>query len=162
MLIKAIGVSISIAAAVGSMAVSGLVLLTVISVFWRYILNRPIFGIGDLSTMALVVIVGAAIPYGASRNAHVSVDIIPSIFGDRVTKWTDVFQALISAVFVSVSAYALLTEGGCGFACGNYTDNLSISHVPFYYVLATGFSVYALTLVSEFPARVKRALSKSL
>ncbi len=38
-----------------------LVGLTVVSVFWRYLLNDPIFGITDLSRMSLAVIVAGAL-----------------------------------------------------------------------------------------------------
>ena len=42
---------------IGGTTVVVLVALTVVSVFWRYVLSDPIFGITDLSRMVLAVII---------------------------------------------------------------------------------------------------------
>ena len=42
-------------------ALAVLVGFTVVAVFWRYALNDPIFGVEDVSTMALTIVVSAAI-----------------------------------------------------------------------------------------------------
>ena len=65
-------------AIVGGLAIIALMLITVVAVFSRYILNDPIFGIEDVSTMALTIVVGAAVAYGAQHQVHVSVNIITS------------------------------------------------------------------------------------
>ena len=44
----------------GGLALGVLGAVTGVSVFWRYVLNDPIFGIEDVSTMALTVVVAGA------------------------------------------------------------------------------------------------------
>ena len=61
---------------IGAISIIALMSVTVVAVFWRYILNSPIFGIEDISTMTLTVVVAASVAYAAYQNAHVSVNVI--------------------------------------------------------------------------------------
>ena len=130
-------------AVVGSAAVIVLVAVTVVAVFWRYIHNDPIFGIEDLSTMALTVVVAGSIAYGATRGAHVNVNVIGYVAGRAVTRWTDVAVRLLGIATIGFAAYALAVKGSCGIRCGSFTANLFIVHQPFYYALALGMAFYA-------------------
>ncbi len=51
----------SVLAVVGGAMTVFLVVLTVIAVFFRYVLNNPIFGVDDLSQVALSVINGRVV-----------------------------------------------------------------------------------------------------
>ena len=53
----------------GGIAAAGLVIVTVVAVFSRYILGDPIFGIDDVSTMLLSAVVSGSILYGAKVGA---------------------------------------------------------------------------------------------
>ena len=144
---KRLGHLAKLLAVVGGMAIVALMSITVVGVFWRYILNDPIFGIEDVSTMVLTVVVGAAVAYGAHHHAHVSVNIITSFFGRKVTRVTDLVARFLGLGIVSVAAYGLFTKGSCGLPCGAITNNLSIVHTPFYYFLGVGMTSYALLLL---------------
>ena len=136
----------------GAAAVVILVVVTVVAVFWRYVLNDPIFGIEDLSTMALTVVVAGAIAYGATRGAHVSVNVISYFVGRSVTRWTDLAVRLLGTATMGFAAYALAVKGSCGFECGAFTANLFIIHMPFYYTLSLGIAFYALLLAAHLIA----------
>lgn len=129
-----------------------LVGLTVVAVVWRYLLGDPIFGVGDLSRMTLAVVVAGAIAYGARRGAHVHVDVLQMVGGRRVTRYTDVPVRLIGIAVTLTAAYALYEASLCGFACGEFTDNLGIIHTPFYRLLAAGMALYGLILLCELLA----------
>ena len=131
----------------GGLAIIALMSITVVAVFWRYILNDPIFGIEDVSTMVLTVVVGAAVAYGAQHQAHVSVNIITVFFGRKVTRITDLLVRVSGLVIIAIAAYGLFSKGGCGLPCGAITNNLSIVHTPFYYFLGVGMAFYALLLL---------------
>jgi TRAP-type C4-dicarboxylate transport system permease small subunit len=136
-------------AILGGLTAVALVCVTVISVFWRYILDDPIFGVDDLSRMMLAVVVAGSIGYGARTGAHVYVDILSLVGGDRVTRVTDVIVRIIGAGVVAAATWALWLESLCGFECGEFTDNLGIIHTPFYRLLAAGMAVYCGILVLE-------------
>ena len=133
-------------AVLGGASVFFLVGVTMTAVFARYVLNDPIYGIEDLSSMGLTVVVAGAVAYGAGKGSHVSVNVIGMVAGRETTRYTDVLARLLGIGIVSVATYALFTKGSCGLACGDITNNLSILHRPFYYLLGVAMASYALLL----------------
>ena len=130
-------------AVAGGIALLVMVATVVVAVVARYMLNEPIFGAADISTMALVVVVASAIVYGAWDNAHVAVDAIDSIAPKRATRATDVVARLLGAATAAMVAFALFRQGPCGAACGATTPSLLIVHTPFYYALGAAFAAVA-------------------
>jgi TRAP-type C4-dicarboxylate transport system permease small subunit len=144
---KQLGRIAGLLAVFGGISIVALMVITMVGVFWRYVLNNPIFGIEDVSTMALTVVVAASVAYGAHHQSHVSVNIITMVAGRRVTRFTDVLARGLGFAMLSVATYALFKKGGCGLPCGAITNNLSIVHTPYYYVLALAIGSYALLLL---------------
>ena len=136
-------------ALVGGLAIFGLVGVTIVGVFSRYVLNDPIFGIDDLSQVGLSLVVAGSIAYGGRAGAHVHVDVLHMIGGRRVTRYTDVLARAIGVFVVGLTAYALIRQGMCGTRCGHFTANLAIPHLPFYMVLAVSMAIYAAILALE-------------
>ncbi len=133
-------------AVLGSIALLGLTLITVVAVFWRYVLNDPIFGLEDVSSMSMTVVVAAAVAFGAYHGAHVNVSVIKFFAGRAITRFTDALARSIGFVIVGIATYAVFTKGTCGLECGAITNNLSIVHTPFYFVLGFALLAYALLL----------------
>lgn len=129
-----------------------LVLTTVIAVVGRYVFGQPIFGIEDVSRVLLTFVVAGSIAYGARRGAHVHVDVISMTAGRKVLFVTDTIARLIGIVVVLFTAYALFSKGLCGKACGYFTPNLSIPHLPFYIALSLSMALYGLLLLVDLIA----------
>ena len=146
---KQLGRLAGLFAIAGGIALVGLMGITVVAVFARYVMNDPIFGIEDLSSMTLTVVVAAAVAYGAYHNVHVSVSVIKMFAGRRVTRVTDLIVRFLSLAFISIAAYAMFTKGACGLPCGQITNNLSIVHTPFYYSIGLALAFYALLLAFQ-------------
>ena len=70
---------------IGSLTMVILVCVTGVAVFFRYVVNDPIFGVYDVSEMILLVTVACSIAYGGRRGAHVAVDILGMLGGRRIT-----------------------------------------------------------------------------
>ena len=130
----------------GGIALFILMGVTVISVFWRYVLRDHIFGIEDISTMSLSIIVAASVAYGAIHSAHVSVGVVTSFGGRKLTRVTDAFARIAGICITTYAAIGLVEKGSCGMPCGAITPNLTILHTPFYYTLAFAMIVYAAFL----------------
>lgn len=146
---KGLGLLSGLLAFFGSIFLVFLVAVTVVAVFARYFLNDPIFGIEDVSSMVLTVVVAASIAYGARHGAHVSVNVVGLFAGRRVTRLTDILVRVFGAIVVGGAAYALFVKGSCGFRCGAFTPNIEIMHQPFYYALSIAMALYALQLVAH-------------
>ncbi len=135
-------------AIVGALGVTALMLITLVGVFWRYALNNPIFGIGDLSVMTLTIVAACAVAYGATKQAHVSVNVITFFFGRRVTRFTDVAMRLAAVFITGLASYALFTKA-CGFEKACITENLSLEHRNFYRFLGLGMAFYTFIFASH-------------
>ena len=120
-----------------------LLAVTVIAVFWRYVLNAPIFGIEDLSIVALTVVAAGSVAYGGREGAHVSIDLLGRFLDRGLIRITDAFMRAATAGISFLAAYALVVKA-CGFEKACITSNLSIEHRPFYYVLAAALALYGL------------------
>ncbi len=146
---KALGQLAGVFAIAGALALTVLAIVTGVSVFYRYVLRAPIFGIEDVTTMSLTVVVAASIAWAAVHRGHVSVNIITMAFGRSVTRVTDVLARLVSCAMMAFAGYALFSKGACGFECGAMTSNLGIIHTPFYYTLACAMCLYAGLLAMQ-------------
>ena len=66
-------------AVVGSLGIVILLGVTVVAVFWRYMLNAPIFGIEDISIVTLTLVAAGSVAYGARHGAHVAINLISGL-----------------------------------------------------------------------------------
>ncbi|MGI9390668.1 MAG: TRAP transporter small permease [Boseongicola sp.] len=129
----------------GALGIVTLLGVTVTAVFWRYALNAPIFGIEDVSIVALTIVAAASVAYGGLRHAHVSINLITRIAGRQTTRVTDAVTRVLTAAICFLATYALVVKA-CGMAKACITSNLSIEHRPFYYVLAVGMALVGLQI----------------
>lgn len=142
-------------ARVGSVTMVALVVLTGVGVFFRYVVNDPINGLGDILSLTLSVTVACSLAYGGRVGAHVAVDVLGMVGGRKVTRWTDTLVRVLGIFIICFAVYALIKNGLCGILCGYLTPSLAIPHAPFYYFLAFGLSVYAVVLLAELIAGLR-------
>lgn len=145
---KQLGRLTGLFALVGSVGVFGLMVIIIIGVFWRYVLEDPIFGIDDLSKLILSTVAAAAVVYGARNNAHVSVNVIDMFCGRRVTRITDAIMRTLAVAILAAASYALFTKA-CGMEEACITENLSVEHEPFYYILSAAIALYSLHILTQ-------------
>jgi len=136
-------------AVAAGLAVVILVLTTVVAVVGRYVFGQPIFGIEDISRVLLAFVVAGSIAYGAKRGAHVHVDVISIQAGPKLLLVTDTIARLVGILVAFFTAYALFSKGLCGRACGYFTPNLSIPHMPFYFALSLSMALFGLILLVD-------------
>ena len=130
----------------GALAITGLMAITVVAVFWRYGLNNPIFGIEDLSVITLTIVAAAAVAHGGRTGAHVSVNLIGYVFGRKVTRYTDAVMRVLTVAICALAVYALFTKA-CGMEKACITGNFSIIHRPYYYVLGLAMAIYCAQML---------------
>ena len=136
---------------IGGMAIVALMSITVVAVFFRYVMNDPIFGIEDLSIIALTVVAGASVAYGGRHGAHVSVDVIS--FGKRpaLMRVTDTVMRVLALGILGLATWSLFAKA-CGMEKACITGNFSIEHRPYYYFLGVCLGVYTLQVLVELLA----------
>lgn len=145
---KQVGRVAGLLAVLGGVGIIGLVGITIVAVIWRYGLNDPIFGVSDLSVVTLTIVAGAAVAFGARKNAHVSVNIISFVAARRVSRWTDAIMRTLTVAIAGLATYGLFAKA-CGFEKACITNNFSIEHWPFYYFLGVSMAVYTLHVLMQ-------------
>ena len=145
---KQLGRAAGLLAWIGAAGIAALMVVTAVAVFWRYALNDPIFGIEDLSIIALTLVAGGAVAYGGRRRSHVSVDILSNFAGRSITRYTDALMRLLALGILGLATWALFDKA-CGIEKACVTSNFSVEHRPFYYFLGVCIGVYALQILLE-------------
>ena len=109
-------------------------MVTVVDVFGRYVLHRPLPGAAELIEIMMALLVYIALPVVSQRNAHVSVGLIASALPPRAIAVTDVLVRLLCAAVLAVIAWRLWVYAGK--LTRDVTEYLRIPQSPLVYVLS--------------------------
>jgi len=140
-----------IMAYVASVALVGMMMLTVADVCGRYIFSKPIKGTWELVGFLLVAAGSLGLGYCQVRKGHIRVDFLLQYFPEKV-------RAILSALanFLGFAAFSLLcwrcvlyAQYYLSLTRGNATDTLHIPLYPFVLVLAVGTGMLALVLLFD-------------
>ncbi len=133
----------------GGLVLVALMAVTIVDVFYRYVLNAPIYGSNDVSVVLLVLIVAFSIAYGGRTGAHVSVEVFTRLFNRSIDRIVSVFIRLIGAAAMTLATWQLYLAGGIATDLAEGTQDLAIPFEPFYYALGVGIGLYAVILIME-------------
>lgn len=141
-----------IMAYVASVALFGMMMITVADVCGRYIFNKPIKGTWELVGFMLVAAGSWGLGYCQVKKGHIRVDFILQRFPEKVR---EIITTL--ANFLGFAAFTLLcwrcvvyTQYYLSITRGNATDTLHIPIFPFVLILAIGTGMLALVLLFDF------------
>ena len=133
----------------GGIVLTALMIVIIVDVTGRYLLNWPLFGALDLSTVLLVLVVACAIGYGGRTGAHVTADMVSTLVGPRFEFYSGVAIKIAATAIVSVWSWRLFVTGNVARRLGESTQLLNIPFEPVYKALSFGVGIYALVLAIE-------------
>ena len=133
----------------GGIVLTALMIVIIVDVTGRYLLNWPLFGALDLSTVLLVLVVACAIGYGGRTGAHVTADMVSTLVGPRFEFYSGVAIKIAATAIVSVWSWRLFVTGNVARRLGESTQLLNIPFEPVYKALSFGAGIYALVLAIE-------------
>lgn len=148
------GVLRPLALYLGGTILIGLAGLIVVAVGFRYLLNAPIFGAGDIAQLLLLAIVTFSVAQSGRTGGQVAVEILGTVMGPRVTRWTDAIVNSLGAIMMVILTLQLFDNGQSAADYGEASSSLVIPFGPFYMLLAVGMALYALVLILEALAHV--------
>lgn len=122
-----------------------MMMLTVVDVFFRYVLNAPLTGAIELSELLMVVLVFPALGWIAIERRHIRVDLLVSTWPKRVQ-----FIVEIITLLLALGTYAYITWQSIleSRQVEMTTSLLSIPEAPFHWVMTGGFFVLCLAIIS--------------
>jgi TRAP-type C4-dicarboxylate transport system permease small subunit len=135
-------VAASVGSALGTLAgvvLAGIMMVTVIDVFGRYVLNRPLPGSTELTEVMMAILIYAGLPVVSERSAHVSVDLFSSATPAAVSRIRDAIVRLVCAVVLAIVSWRLWAYAEQIRASKDVTEYLRLPQAPF----AFGMSVLA-------------------
>jgi TRAP-type C4-dicarboxylate transport system permease small subunit len=122
-----------------------MMMLTVVDVFFRYILNAPLTGAIEVSELLMVVLVFPALGWIAIERGHIKVDLLVSRWPKRVQMIVEIITLILSlGTYAYITWQSLLESRNVDMT----TSLLSIPEAPFHWVMTAGFLMLCLAILS--------------
>ena len=123
-----------------------MVFMTFLDVFMRYIFNRPMQGIFEITAMLMPLVVFSSVAYTQCTKSHISMDLLTGKLKDDQKNVLEFATGVWSLAVCLLSAYA-----SCVYAFNTkliiLTLNLSVK--PFVLFVSFGFALLALVIVVD-------------
>jgi TRAP-type C4-dicarboxylate transport system permease small subunit len=134
---------------IGYVSLSGMILLTTVNVFGRYVLKKPLLGEYDMVELGMAIFGGVAMLMAAIKRHHVSVDVLLV----RFSKHTQATLGRIAS-FVGFGTWGLLAsltllDGVESLENGSVSATLQIPQGPFEIALSICLYLFCLTLLIQ-------------
>jgi TRAP-type C4-dicarboxylate transport system permease small subunit len=122
-----------------------MMMLTVVDVFFRYILNAPLTGAIEMSELLMVVLVFPALGWIAIERGHIRVDLVVALLSRRVGLIVEII-----ILFLTLGTYGYITWQSIleSRQADMTTSLLNIPEAPFHWVMTGGFLMLCLAIVS--------------
>lgn len=132
-----------------------LMFLTVVDVWGRYVLNRPLAGVLELTEYLMIPIVYFSLPWCAAKSGNVRVEIFIEKMGVKKRRILDSAGYILSLCII-----ALLALEGCATFLRvikerKASDILEIPAWPFYLCLVIGLILLGVTLFRQLAGTVR-------
>lgn len=127
--------------------------LTVADITGRNVLNNPVSGTVEVTSMLLVVVVFLAVARSEDMGDHITIDLIYERVGERAKKFLDIFSDGLTVVIVGLISYQLYQFSLRNQASGAETPVLDWPLWPFVLVGSVGAALYALSTTMRIVLR---------
>jgi TRAP-type C4-dicarboxylate transport system permease small subunit len=111
---------------IAALALFGLMIITCIDVFGRYLFNSPLLGTTELTEMGLGIIIFASFPIISWHNEHIVVDMLDRFTPPLVHCVRTVLLNLVMATAFYFLGQRIMTLGNRSLSYGEETEYLSI------------------------------------
>ena len=122
-----------------------MMLLTTVDVIGRKFLGHSVHGSLELTELAMLVLIFAALPVATLAGQQIFFDLFDSWLPRRARRWQRVVGHLLSVGFLAAAAWFVLGKAGNTKAMGDITAQLAIPVAPFQYAAAV--LIFATALV---------------
>ena len=143
-ILKKLGFFSSALSYVGAISLFIMMALTAADVVGRYIFNKPITGVFEITEFLVLILIFSFIGFTQAEKSHVSVDLLLMRFPKKFRRVVEFFNHLICLVMMAIITYMGLLKALELKAVGEATPNLQIPDYPFVFFLVLGCAVMCL------------------
>ena len=133
--------------------IAGVFLVAMVGLTCADILSRllwvPILGSVELVALFGSVVTAFALGYTQLRRGHIWVDVLVSLFPDRVKRGLNIINCLVCMGFFAIVAWRITVWSTTLVRTGELTETLRIIYYPFSYAVALGCAVLCLVFLAD-------------
>jgi len=134
--------------------------LTFLDVCLRYILNKPILGVYDITRVTLIVTVACAFGYTQMIRGNMAIDFLLLKLGQRHRAIVgSVYDGIALCLFLVITVQAF-RQGNALRMTGDATETVLIPYYPFVYLIAFNMGVVCLILLLQLVKSLGEAREK--
>lgn len=146
---------------IGGLAVTIMMLLTVVDVIGRY-LKHPIFGSVELMGFLAAIVVATALPYTYKGDGHVAVEILIRLFPKKIQHIIEIVTRTLTLALIATMTWQMFLYGRTLDASGEVSMDL---HFPIHYLaylISFGLLVFSFTIIETIFENIQqlRALKR--
>jgi len=131
-------------ASVGCMALLCMMLICTIDVIGRYFFNTPVTGAFEITEFLVLILIFSFIGYTQSKKAHVSVDLLFTLFPRRLQVVIDLITHTMCLVLMGLITWMSIIKALELIEVGAVSPNLKIPTYPFVFFLVLGCAVMCI------------------
>lgn len=146
------------AGGVGASAIVVMMFLTTGDVLLRYLFDRPIAGAFELNEYLMAICVSMTLAYCAIIKGHVRVDLMVSLFSQRVQSVIRSIVTLLGLGLFSVITWQSAIQAGIIRLSGTFSTVLHLPVFPFVWVLFVGSALISLVFLCDLCESVAQAV----
>ncbi|UCD29020.1 MAG: TRAP transporter small permease [Planctomycetota bacterium] len=137
-----------------------MMLLTVAEVFLRYVFNRPILGCTEYIEYLMVFVGFLGLAWCASKGMHIKVELLVGRFSERAQEIFNTANALLVIAICVVIIWRSFVESNDARLIHWASTITNIPWYPFYYVIALGFILLLLVMITVLVKSLIKAVKK--
>jgi TRAP-type C4-dicarboxylate transport system permease small subunit len=143
---------------VGMAFVVAMMLLTVVHATGRYIFNKPVLGVVEMSSFMLIMVIFLTGAYTQVLKGHIRVGVVVDRLPERAQAIIDSLTYILSAGFVGIALWQAVVQGFHRMEEGYVSIILGIPPFPFLFVMAFGWGMLALALLMHLRYFLSKAV----
>lgn len=137
-----------------------MMVITVMHATGRYVFDKPILGLVELSVSCLVIAASLVIPYSEALGRHITIGIIVDHFSQRGQAIVSSVSYILSLAFASVALWQAIVRGTFLVQHRQVSAILEIPDFPFLYIVAFGWGVFGLSIAMHLIYAIIRGLKR--
>jgi TRAP-type transport system small permease protein len=138
-----------LSAFLGGIVLFSMMILTTVDVIARYFFNASILGVFEITEFMMLGVVFFSISYAQKLKGHVAVNLLVDRFKPKTQGFFDVFNYLLSIIFLLLIAWMSYSQGIELFHSNRVSGNLEIPVYPFFLVITFGSVAMTLELLKD-------------
>ena len=115
----------------------------------RYLFNRPILGVFEITEFMVLVLIFSFLGYTQGKKSHVSVDLFMRHFPEKLKTLIEIVNHLACLVIMSLIAWMGVEKAFELMEAGEASPNLALPTYPFVFFLVLGCAVMCVEFIQD-------------